>query len=67
MGYCGEPNGRRLLLGLRLAWGPTGRWEGFVVFDGWIGASEPAEPLQFANLNEVSDDGDIFKKNIKME
>lgn len=59
MGDCGEPSGRRLLLGLR--------WEGFVVFDGWIGASEPAEPLQFANLNEVSDDRDIFKKNIKME
>lgn len=66
MGYCWEPNGRRLLLGLRLAWGPTGRREGLV--DRWMGVSEPAEPLQFANLNEVSDDRDIFKKkNIKME
>jgi len=35
--------------------------------DGWMGASEPAESLQFAYLNEVSDDRDIFKKNIKKE
>lgn len=53
-------------MGLRLAWGPTGRWEGFVG-DRRMGVSEPAEPLQFANLNEFSDDRDIFKKNIKME
>lgn len=50
---------------LRAAWGPTGKREGLV--DRWMGVSEPAESLQFANLNEVSDDRDIFKKNIKME
>lgn len=45
--------------------GPTVRREGFV--DGWMGVSKPAETLQFAYLNEVSDDEDIFMKNIKME
>lgn len=34
--------------------GPTERREGLV--DRWMGVSKPAEPLQFAHLNEVSDD-----------
>lgn len=29
---------------------------------GWMGVSEPAVPLQFANRTDVSDDRDIFKK-----
>lgn len=29
---------------------------------GWIGVSEPAVPLQFANRTDVGDDRDIFKK-----
>lgn len=52
-------------MGLRLAWDPQRGGEGLV--DRWVGVTEPAEPLQFAYLNEVSDDRDIFKKNIKME
>lgn len=41
-------------MGLRLAWDPQEEREGLV--DRWIGVSEPVEPLQFAYLNEVSDD-----------
>jgi len=44
--------------------GPT---EGEGGVDRWMGVSKPAGPLQFAYLNEVSDNGDIFKKHKKME
>lgn len=56
---------QRAVVGPQVGLRPTERREGLV--DGWMGASEPAEPLQFAYLNEVSDDRDIFKKNIKKE
>lgn len=46
-------------------WPGTHREEGGVSWQ--MDGSEPAEPLQFAYLNEVSDNRDIFKKNIKME
>lgn len=47
-------------------WPGTHREEGGVV-DRKMGVSEPAEHSQFAYLNKVSGDRDIFKKNIKME
>lgn len=67
-GLLSRAQWQKAVVGPQVDLGPTERRrrrEG--LGDRWMGVSEPAEPLQFAYLNEISDDRDIFKKNIKME
>lgn len=64
-GLLSKAQWQKAVVGPQVGLRPTERKEGLV--DRWMGVTEPVEPLQFAYLNEVSDNRDIFKKNIKME